>query len=111
MYPIIRLNDAALYGAALITPCVISLHVLPKVLSQITPLVFINDDYKHCFYTKSYITILTSCNHDSFLADGLARTWHSKYTSSPSLMSLAASELPRRSHTTGGSTMDNNLKN
>jgi hypothetical protein len=51
----------------------------------------------------TYLRILTSCIQTSFDQGGFALMWHSKYTSSPSLMSSGLNVDPRFNDTIGGS--------
>lgn len=55
------------------------------------------------FYSLNAVIILTLWYHDILCSRGFARTEHSKYTSSPSLMSCGLSVLPKDRETTGGS--------
>lgn len=54
-------------------------------------------------FKRASLLALTSCIQYSLRHHGLALIWHSKYTSSPSLMSSEASVVPSISVTVGGS--------
>lgn len=55
---------------------------------------------------RQWYLVLTSCNQYNLRHCGFAWTWHSKYTSSPSLMSSADNVEPSRSVTMGGSVAE-----